>query len=153
MLAKLITGIKMAESARAKDRKLERPGANATVAGWGSTVYRVPVAGVPNAPSTKPDRMREAQLRMVDVGDCRAAYASLNEPSLAVDPQLMVCAYKRSVDSCQGDSGGPLFVERKDEIVQIGVVSFGLGCAVAGFPGVYTRLSAPEISSFVRRNS
>ena len=148
-LASPITGIPKVSLAGPRDRGLEREGANAVVAGWGSTVYRVPVDGVPSAPPTKPDRMREAQLRIVAGADCRADYAALNEPSLAVNPSLMICVYKRSVDSCQGDSGGPLFVQRKGEVVQIGVVSFGLGCAVAGFPGVYTKVSAPKIRSFI----
>jgi transmembrane serine protease 3 len=44
-------------------------------------------------------------------------------------------------DTCQGDSGGPLvfsehFSDPTDAVLT-GVVSFGLGCARAGVPGVY----------------
>ena len=40
----------------------------------------------------------------------------------------------------QGDSGGPLFYcDAKCE--QIGIVSFGIGCAEKRYPGVYTRVS------------
>jgi trypsin len=41
-------------------------------------------------------------------------------------------------DSCSGDSGGPII--NTSTGVLIGVVSWGQGCAEAGFPGVYTRL-------------
>ncbi len=149
-LAKPIAGLPTVKLARAADRELERAGANAVVAGWGSTVYRIPDEGVPTAPATNPDRMREAQLRMVDIQRCAASYDRL-DPWFAVDRQLMVCAYKRSVDSCQGDSGGPLIVQRKDEVVQIGVVSYGFGCAVSSCPGVYTRVSAAEVRDFIVR--
>ncbi|MDT8914161.1 serine protease [Amycolatopsis sp. PS_44_ISF1] len=48
------------------------------------------------------------------------------------------------VDTCQGDSGGPMF--RRDNTnawVQVGITSWGIGCARAHAPGVYT-----EVSSF-----
>ena len=48
------------------------------------------------------------------------------------------------VDSCQGDSGGPL-VTRAAGVDSgyslIGVVSFGAGCALPNFYGVYTEVS------------
>lgn len=43
--------------------------------------------------------------------------------------------------SLKGDSGGPLVAKQNNRWIQAGVVSFGEGCAQAGFPGVYARVS------------
>ena len=59
------------------------------------------------------------------------------------DPTTMVCAgvLAGGIDSCIGDSGGALVDERRTPVVA-GIVSFGEGCALAGYPGVYTRVTA-----------
>jgi len=55
----------------------------------------------------------------------------------------MICAgYKQGgKDACQGDSGGPFVVKKDNAYTLQGVVSFGIGCARPGLPGIYTRVS------------
>ncbi|KAI5733749.1 hypothetical protein M8J76_015452 [Diaphorina citri] len=59
----------------------------------------------------------------------------------------MFCAgsFQGGADSCQGDSGGPIVCDIQDEfnkhyLIQLGIVSFGIGCGKINKPGVYTKL-------------
>jgi trypsin len=83
-------------------------------------------------------------LRRVDVPivareTCVADYAADSPPKEVTEN--MVCAgYDAGgKDSCQGDSGGPIV---DDQGTVIGAVSWGTGCALAGFPGVYARVGS-----------
>ena len=53
----------------------------------------------------------------------------------------MVCAGASGTDSCQGDSGGPAVVNHNGVPHLAGVVSWGNGCALDGYPGVYARVA------------
>ena len=45
-------------------------------------------------------------------------------------------------DSCSGDSGGPIVINRGGQIVQLGSVSWGIGCARPDKYGVYADVAA-----------
>jgi secreted trypsin-like serine protease len=98
-------------------------GATATVMGWGVTTE---------------DGSQSSTLLRVDVpivSDSACAQV------LDIDSTMICAGGKANKDSCQGDSGGPLIVEDSDEDRLIGVVSWGNGCGLEGYPGVYSRVS------------
>ena len=54
----------------------------------------------------------------------------------------MYCAGDSRSDACHGDSGGPLYMRKADlQWVQVGITSWGVGCAEPGYPGIYTEVS------------
>ena len=74
----------------------------------------------------------EAEVDLYSKAQCQSAYGA----SRITD--RMVCAARPGRDSCQGDSGGPMIDKATGK--QVGVVSWGFGCADARFPGVYAKV-------------
>jgi secreted trypsin-like serine protease len=98
-------------------------GTTARIIGWGTT----------SSSGSSSNQLRTATVPTVSNSSCTSSYGS---SYIASD---MVCAGYTSggVDTCQGDSGGPLMIGG----VLAGITSWGEGCAAAGYPGVYTRLT------------
>jgi secreted trypsin-like serine protease len=83
--------------------------------------------------------LRFAKVPTVSDKQCAAVYTKAGVKLIADES---ICAGKGGVDTCQGDSGGPMVgINGKGEWVQVGIVSWGLGCARAEYPGVYTQIS------------
>lgn len=119
----------------------DAPGTVPTIAGWGSIVAQYPnYEAVP----FYPDEMRAANLTVIENQSCADAYGQ----SFSSDVQM--CTYLPARGDCQGDSGGPLFRKIKGRFVQVGIVSWGVGCAAPNWPNVYTRVSSPAIQEFIK---
>lgn len=90
-------------------------------------------------------RLYHVDVPVVSTADCVAAFQPLpSDVNGMIDPAMHICAgYEHGqCDSCIQDSGGPLFVYAPDEtLIQVGIVSFGYGCARHGIPGGYVRVS------------
>jgi secreted trypsin-like serine protease len=99
-----------------------------TVAGWGAA----------SEGGGQQRYLLKAQVPFVTDAQCQQAYSELV-------PSEEICAGNwdaGGVDTCQGDSGGPMF--RKDNNnawIQVGIVSWGYGCARPENPGVYSQVS------------
>ncbi|CAB1316044.1 unnamed protein product [Coregonus sp. 'balchen'] len=87
--------------------------------------------------STVANVLQQAVLPLVSRSDCQKLLPEYNITA------RMVCAgySEGGVDSCQGDSGGPLMCEEDGHWVQVGVISFGVGCGRPQRPGVYALVS------------
>lgn len=95
-----------------------------TVTGWGL---------LEEGGNATSDDLMQVDVSRIPNSTCQAMY----EGAGIEITDDMFCAMAPGKDSCQGDSGGPAFeVLREDRVV--GIVSFGIGCARPGFPGVYT---------------
>lgn len=112
------------------------PQTNATILGWGVTLYLSQPNGKPQV--ERDDMLREARVPVVEFDECKQSYGD----NLAT--HHVVCAgYKEGqIDSCAGDSGGPLLVERDNRWHVYGVTSFGDECGKEGKYGIYSKTSA-----------
>ncbi|CAD7077944.1 unnamed protein product [Hermetia illucens] len=99
-----------------------------TTVGWGRTL---------EAKQSKISN--KIQIPHYDHEECRKRYLRLKINIT----QAQICAggeFKR--DSCDGDSGGPLFTSVDNCDYLDGIVSFGKGCGLENWPGVYTNVTA-----------
>ncbi|XP_028326187.1 anionic trypsin-1-like isoform X2 [Gouania willdenowi] len=98
------------------------PGTQCTVSGWGN-IYSDQVFN--------PFLLQCVTVPILSDKDCEGSY-----PGMITE--RMVCAgyLEGGKDACQGDSGGPL--ECNGELQ--GIVSWGQGCALPNYPGVYTKV-------------
>ncbi|MFJ1746852.1 S1 family peptidase [Streptomyces sp. NPDC088116] len=101
---------------------------NFTVAGWGAATEG----------GGQQRYLLKATVPFVSDASCSASYGG----DIIAAEEICAGYSQGGTDTCQGDSGGPMF--RKDNagaFIQIGIVSWGNGCARPGYPGVYTEVS------------
>ena len=118
-------------------------GQSVRVMGWGDTDIRDSVSDLS-------DVLMKVDVNVISNSVCDASEGKEGGWYDTYEDQItenMLCARVDGggQDSCQGDSGGPLVIKggtaTNSQDIQVGVVSWGVGCASANFPGVYARVS------------
>jgi uncharacterized repeat protein (TIGR02543 family) len=102
---------------------MTNPGVDGWVSGWGNLSFE----------GTSPNQLHAVEVPIVGGS---ASYP----PSWITSDMLLAGASGQ--DACQGDSGGPFVVPDGNGWYKLaGVVSWGNGCGLSGYPGVYARVS------------
>lgn len=109
---------------------------SAVVAGWGWT----------HEDSSKGSRakiLQKAKVNVIGIEKCREWYKSQGKKTSIQETQICAGHEQGGVDACWADSGGPLMIGtgKMDQMMVVGVVSTGIGCARPFLPGLYTRIS------------
>ncbi|GAB4211003.1 MAG: hypothetical protein OHK0012_02660 [Synechococcales cyanobacterium] len=114
---------------QAQQPTLTTPGTPAVATGWGNTTEG----------GTAPNALQEVTIPLISDAQCQQNYQGI----YSLVGEAMICAGvpQGGIDACQGDSGGPLFVDTTSGKVQVGITSFGVGCARPNRPGVYTEVA------------
>jgi len=108
-----------------------------TVAGWGTL----------SEAGSQPAKLMKVDVNVWTNERCDNSYGSSAPGGIT---SHMLCASDYQKDSCSGDSGGPLFdCPYNGPCEQIGIVSWGIGCAKQQYPGVYTRIT--EMMPWIER--
>jgi VCBS repeat-containing protein len=120
-------------------KETELDGKEAIVIGWGTTSA---------TRSVFPEKLHQASVMIVSNEACNESF---NQDPYYDDPitEFMMCAgfSEGGTDACQDDSGGPLVVQDGDIYRLAGLVSWGEGCGLPGYYGVYTRI--PRLLDFI----
>jgi len=90
--------------------------------------------------------LRIGQIRYVDPTRCSR---SNNFAKVRLVASMLCAGDDEGTDACKGDSGGPLVWRRPPRPLLVGVVSFGMGCGLAGTPGVYANVA--NLADFIAR--
>lgn len=113
-----------------------------SIAGWGAIEYSDPFN--PEYPTS----LQDAVVPLITNEVCNSPESY---DGLIMDTHLCAGFADGKVDACAGDSGGPLFISVDGVQLQAGITSFGSGCGLPLFYGIYTNVShfIPWMSEYI----
>ncbi|KAM8924272.1 trypsin-like isoform 1-T1 [Pelodytes ibericus] len=97
-------------------------GTSCLIAGWGNLL---------SSGTNYPDQLQCLNAPILTSSQCSNAY-----PGQITSNMICVGYVEGGKDSCQGDSGGPVVCNGQLQ----GIVSWGYGCALRNYPGVYSKV-------------
>ncbi|KAM4704531.1 trypsin-like [Rhinophrynus dorsalis] len=97
-------------------------GTSCLISGWGNTL---------SSGTNYPNLLQCLNAPILTASQCSNAY-----PGEITSNMICVGYIEGGKDSCQGDSGGPVVCNGQLQ----GIVSWGYGCALRNYPGVYTKV-------------
>lgn len=106
---------------------------NCWVTGWGNIRE--------NKKLPAPYMLQEVQVSIINTSRCNFLFQEPNFLFRMADDMICAGSEDGNHDACEGDSGGPLTCEQNGLWIQIGIVSWGVGCGRPNLPGVYTNVS------------
>ncbi|CAG9798744.1 unnamed protein product [Chironomus riparius] len=110
-------------------------GTNCTVSGWGLQSF--------NDIEDPPNELMMTTIQISDFKYCQSQYGNSNQN--ITDRMLCGSVPDGTRDACLGDSGGPLVCNG----TLCGVISFGYGCAMKEYPGIYSKI--PSALNWIKR--
>ncbi|XP_060524967.1 phenoloxidase-activating factor 1-like [Cylas formicarius] len=97
------------------------------LSGWGKTETK----------DSSPIKLK-VDINPFSMSECKEKFSFLD---LEVDETQVCAGGEKMKDSCNGDSGGPLMMTPNGTVYYAaGLVSYGIGCGLQGWPGVYTSI-------------
>ncbi|WP_372769732.1 trypsin-like serine protease [Pseudoalteromonas sp.] len=128
-LASPITDVEYVKLATDADAGQIQPGIEAIVSGWGTTSSGGDVSA----------QLLQVKVPLISNEVCNSTSAYGGK---IANTEICAGFAAGGKDSCQGDSGGPLVIASNQGPLQVGVVSWGDGCAMPNKYGVYARVSS-----------
>uniref|UniRef100_A0A8C6FLI0 Peptidase S1 domain-containing protein n=1 Tax=Moschus moschiferus TaxID=68415 RepID=A0A8C6FLI0_MOSMO len=104
------------------------------VTGWGDIRER-------ESELLPPYNLQEVQVSIINKSRCSYLFQQPYYRSHINHDMICAGSEDGDADSCKGDSGGPLVCEKNGQWIQIGIVSWGVGCGRRNRPGIYTNVS------------
>lgn len=114
-----------------------------TVAGYGRTSF-------PDGPISY-SSLQSADVHYLSSEKCNEMYlkapphalANKEEGNIITNDMLCASDNEEKQDACSGDSGGPLLAKLPTGLWSlVGIISWGIGCALSKYPGVYSRVAS-----------